>query len=49
MKTLWEDMVNKGSHIADFVRFRPHTYTRTQQSLLPFRPAIIVAIPHVVC
>ena len=26
-------MVNKGSHLADFVRFRPHTYTRTQQSL----------------
>ena len=20
-------MVNKGSHVADFVRFRPHTYT----------------------
>ena len=28
-------MVNKGSHFADFVRFRPHTYTRTQQSLPP--------------
>ena len=26
-------MANKGSHFADFVRFRPHTYTRTQQSL----------------
>ena len=24
-------MVNKGSHFADFVRFRLHTYTRTQQ------------------
>ena len=28
-------MVNKGSHFADFVRFHPHTYTRTQQSLPP--------------
>ena len=26
-------MVDKGSHFADFVRFRPHTCTRTQQSL----------------
>ena len=30
---LWQVMVNKGSHFADFVRFRPHTYTRTQQYL----------------
>ena len=28
-------MDNKGSHFVDFVRFRPHTYTRTQQSLPP--------------
>ena len=26
-------MVNKDSHFADSVRFRPHTYTCTQQSL----------------
>ena len=24
-------MVNKGSSFADFVRFRPHIYARTQQ------------------
>ena len=35
MKTLWEDLVNKGSNFADFVRSRPHTYARTQQSLPP--------------
>ena len=34
-------MVKKGSHFADFVRFRPHTYTRTQQSLPPFWAAIM--------
>ena len=33
-------MANKGSHFADFVRFRPHTYTRTQQSLPPLWAAI---------
>ena len=40
MKTLWEGMVNKGLNFADFVRFRLHTYTRTQQSLLPLWAAI---------
>ena len=34
-KTTCEDLVNKGSNFANFVRFRPHTYTRTQQSLPP--------------
>ena len=34
-------MVNKGLHLADFVRFRSLTYTRTQQSLLPLWAAII--------
>ena len=29
-------MVNKGSHSADFVRFRRHTHTRTQQSVDPY-------------
>ena len=33
-------MVNKGSSFADRVRFRSHTYARTQQSLPPLRPAI---------
>ena len=28
-------MVNKGSPFTNFVRFRPHTYTRIQQSLPP--------------
>ena len=28
-------MVNKGSRFADFVIFRPNTYTLTQQSLPP--------------
>ena len=32
--TLWEDMFHKGSRFADFVRFRPYTYARTQQSLM---------------
>ena len=36
-------MVNKGSHFADFVRFRPHTYTRTQQYLWPLWAAISVS------
>ena len=38
MKTPCEDLVNKvnkGSNFADFVRFRAHTYARTQQSLPP--------------
>ena len=34
-KTPCEDLVNKDSNFADFVRFRPHTYARTQQSLPP--------------
>ena len=32
--------ISDGLHIADFVRFRPHTYTRTQQSLPPLWAAI---------
>ena len=38
----WEDLVNKNSNFADFVRFRPHTYTRTQQFLPPLWAAINV-------
>ena len=34
-------MVNKGSHFTDFVRFCPHTYTRTQQFLPPLWLAMI--------
>ena len=37
-------MVNKGSHFADFVRFRPHTYTRSQQSQLLLWVAIISSL-----
>ena len=33
-------MVNKDSHFADFVGFRPHAYKRTQQSLPPLCAAI---------
>ena len=34
MKALWQDLVNKGTNFADFVRFCPYTsYTRTHQSL----------------
>ena len=33
-------MVNKGSSFTDFVRYRPHTYARTQQSLPPLWAAI---------
>ena len=40
MKRLWEDMVNKGSSLADVVIFRPHIYARTQQSLPPLWAAI---------
>ena len=36
----WQDMVNKGSHFVDFVRLRPHPYTRTQRSLPPLWAAI---------
>ena len=39
-------MANKGSHFADFVRFRPHTYTRTQQSLPPLWVAKIFLHPN---
>ena len=31
----WDDRINKGLNIADFVRFYPYTYARTQQSLPP--------------
>ena len=34
-------MVNKVSHFADFVRFCPQTYTRTQPSLAPLWAAIM--------
>ena len=33
-------MFNKGSQFADFVRFRPYSYTHTYQSLPPFWAAI---------
>ena len=33
-------MVNKCSRFADFVRFHPHTYACTQQSLQPLWTAI---------
>ena len=35
-------MVNKGSHVADFVRFRPHTYTLHAHSTIS--AALMVAI-----
>ena len=35
-------MVNKGSSFADFVRFRPHTYARTEKPLPPLWAAIKV-------
>ena len=31
---MWEGMVNKGSHFADFVRFRPHTFNLHAQSTI---------------
>ena len=37
-------MVNKASSFADFVRFRRHTYARTQQSLPPVWAVIIYDI-----
>ena len=46
MKTLCEDLVNKDSNFADFVRFRLHTLTRTQQSLLPLWAAIILILHY---
>ena len=36
----WEDLVNKNASFADFVRFRPYTYARTQQFLPPLWAAI---------
>ena len=36
MKTPWEDLITKATNFVDFVRFRPHIYARTQQTLLPF-------------
>ena len=39
-KTLREDLVNKDSNFANFVRFHPYTYARTQQSLHPLWAAI---------
>ena len=41
-------MVNKGSSFADFVRFRPHTYARTQQYLPPLWAAIKNVLASVV-
>ena len=32
-KTPWEDLVNKDSKFADFVRFRPHTYLHTHSTI----------------
>ena len=40
MKTPCEDLINKGSKFVDFVRFHPHTCTRTEQSL----PLVMAAI-----
>ena len=37
-------MVNKASTFEDFVKLRQHTYTRTQQFLLPLWAAIILLI-----
>ena len=34
------NLVNKDSKFADFVKFHPHTYTRTQQFLPPLWAAI---------
>ena len=34
-------MVNKSSSFADFVRYRPHTYARTRQSLPPLWAATL--------
>ena len=39
-------MVNKGSSFGDFVRFRPHNYARTQQSLPSLWAAIMILISH---
>ena len=36
MKTPWEALINKDLNFADFVRFRPHTYTHTQLYVPPF-------------
>ena len=39
---MWEDMANKGSSFADFVRLHPHTYACTQQFLLPLWVAVMI-------
>ena len=41
-------MVNKGSSFADFMRFRPHTYPRTQKSLPPLWAAIILLFNYII-
>ena len=40
-------MVNKDTHFADFVKFRPQTDKRTQQSLPPLWAALIVVFIQV--
>ena len=42
-------MVNKGSNFLDFVRFHPHTYVHTQQSLAPLSVAIMFGMPKTQC
>ena len=32
-QTLWEDLVNKDSRFADFVRFCPHTYLHMHSTI----------------
>ena len=41
-------MVNKGSSFADFMRFRPHTYSHTQQYLPPLWAAITLVTTTIV-
>ena len=38
------DLVNQGSNFAEFVRFRPHSYAHTQQSLSPLWVATIAGL-----
>ena len=38
MKTLSENPINKGSKFADFVRFRPHIYTRNLFYFIRYSP-----------
>ena len=40
-------MVNKSSTFVDFVRFRPNTYARTQQSLPSLWAAIISSLLNI--